>query len=276
MADFHRPAQPCCPDQPRFRQQLPLRHVAVVKGLLAGLQVAADQQVMARRGGRDPGPGVPALAPGTLACGPDLPPALVPQQPLHRLRTGHLRARREDEREVRGDPQHVGLSVLLEELPQPRAAAVDLVPAGEIEGQPAGVAVRADARGQLPLGAEPQVRWQAHDQRRHRVFDMLAGDPLPRADQRVPGLLPHQRYVHRVNPVRYPAGAAHVMALHARRRRARLLLPGLVDRRDHPAPAPPAPPRRSLQPGRREPADLAHRRRRVPRRPVQQPLHPVR
>ena len=45
---------------------------------------------------------------------------------------------------------------------------------------------------------------------------------------------------HRVNPVRDPAGAAHVLALHARRRRARLLLPGLVGRRDHQAPAPPA------------------------------------
>ena len=61
---------------------------------------------------------------------------------------------------------------------------------------------------------------------------------------------------HRVNPVRDPAGAAHVLALHARRRRARLLLPGLVGRRDHQAPAPPAPPGRGLQPGRREPADL--------------------
>ena len=53
--------------------------------------------------------------------------------------------------------------------------------------------------------------------------------------------------------------------------------PGRSRRSPHRQPAPPpAPPRRLLQAGRREPADLAHRCQRVPRRPVQQPLHPVR
>ena len=92
----------------------------------------------------------------------------------------------------------------------------------------------------------------------------------------VPGLLPHQRHVHRVDPVRHPARAAHVLAFHPGGRLARLLLAGLVDRRDHQAAPPPAAPRRPVQAGRREPADLAHRRQRVPRRPVQQPLRPVR
>ena len=77
---FHRPSQPGCPDQPGLGQQLSLGHVAVVKGQLAGLQVAADQQVMPRGGGGDPRPGVPALALGALAGGADLPAPLVLQQ----------------------------------------------------------------------------------------------------------------------------------------------------------------------------------------------------
>ena len=137
---LHRPAQPCCPDQPRLGQQLALGHVAVVKGQLAGLQVAADQQVMARRGGGDPGPGVPALALGALALRTGPPtgacPSAAASPPPHRSPSCPAG---EGEREVRGDPQHVGLPALLEELPQLGAAAVDLVPAGEIEGQPVGV-----------------------------------------------------------------------------------------------------------------------------------------
>ena len=43
-----------------------------------------------------------------------------------------------------------------------------------------------------------------------------------------------------------------------------------------PARPPPATARRFLQTGRREPADLSHRRQRVPGRAVQQPLRPVR
>jgi len=48
---FNRPAQPCCPDQPGLGQQLAFGYEAVVKGQLAGPQVAADQQVVARRQG---------------------------------------------------------------------------------------------------------------------------------------------------------------------------------------------------------------------------------
>ncbi len=63
---FCRPSQAGGPDQPRFRQRLAFGDMAVAKGQLAGLQVAAHQQVMARRGGSDPGPGMPPLAPGPL------------------------------------------------------------------------------------------------------------------------------------------------------------------------------------------------------------------
>ena len=55
-----------------------------------------------------------------------------------------------------------------------------------------------------------------------------------------------QRQVHRVDPVRHPARAPHVLAFHPGGRLARLLLPGLVDRPDH-QPAPPAAPRGLLQ-----------------------------
>ena len=45
---FNRPAQPCRPDQPGLGQQLTFGYEAVVKGQLAGLEVAANEQVMAR------------------------------------------------------------------------------------------------------------------------------------------------------------------------------------------------------------------------------------
>src|SRR6266568_5145714 len=45
---FYWPAEPGGADQPGLGQQLSFGHPAVVKGQLAGLEVAADQQVMAR------------------------------------------------------------------------------------------------------------------------------------------------------------------------------------------------------------------------------------
>ena len=62
-----RPAQPGRPDQPGLGRHLPLGHEAVVKRQLTGLQVTADQQAAPRRGGAEPGPGVPALALGAAA-----------------------------------------------------------------------------------------------------------------------------------------------------------------------------------------------------------------
>ena len=276
MADFYRPSQPGCPDQPCLGQQLAFGDVAVVKGQLAGLQVAADQQVVPRRRGGDPRPGVPPFALRALAGRADLPAPRVLCQAFHRFGTGQPRPAGHRDREVRRDPQHVGLALGLKELPQLGAAAVYLVPADEIKGQAVGVAAGADVHGQLSLGAELQVQRQAHDQRRHRVLDVLAGDPLPRPGQRVPGALPHIRQVHRVDPVRHPARAPHVLAFHPGGHLAGLLLAGLVDRPDHQPAPPPATARGFGQAGHREPADLAHRGERVPRCAVQQPLHPVR
>jgi hypothetical protein len=61
--------------------------------------------------------------------------------------------------------------------------------------------------------AAPLVR-QPHDQGLDRVLDMLLQDPLPGADQRVPGPGPHIRQADRVDPVCHPARAPHVLPLH--------------------------------------------------------------
>ena len=45
---FNRPAQPCRPDQLGLGCQLSFGYVAVVEGQFAGLEVAADEQVVAR------------------------------------------------------------------------------------------------------------------------------------------------------------------------------------------------------------------------------------
>jgi hypothetical protein len=45
---FYRPSQPGCPDQAGLGKQLSFWDVAVMKGQLASLEVAADEQVMAR------------------------------------------------------------------------------------------------------------------------------------------------------------------------------------------------------------------------------------
>jgi hypothetical protein len=87
---------------------------------------------------------------------------------------------------VRGDPQNVGLAAGFQELPQVRAGTVDLVPGDEIEAGPVGVRVRADPGGQLPLCPELQPGGSPVFSDRTGVRDLLAGDPLPGADQRVP------------------------------------------------------------------------------------------
>ena len=143
-----------------------------------------------------------------------------------------------------GDPQHVGLAAGFEELPQLGAAAVDLVPADEVEAG----SRRRTASAQMSMASCPLVR-NCRSSGSPMTSDVTGssmcsrGDPLPGADQRVPGLLPHIGQVHRVDPVRHPARAPHVLPLHPGRGLAGLLLPGLVDRPDHQAA--PARPRRA-------------------------------
>src|SRR5258708_13364137 len=66
---FYRPAEAGGADQPGLGQELPVGDPAVVKGQVPGLQVAADQQLVARGGGGEPRPGIPALAFGAVARG---------------------------------------------------------------------------------------------------------------------------------------------------------------------------------------------------------------
>jgi hypothetical protein len=98
-------------------------------------------------------------------------------------------------------------------------------PRSEIEPQAVGVRAGADIDGQLSRGAELKIQRQPHDHRCHRILDVLTGDPLPRADQRVPGLLPHIGLVHRIDPVRHLPRAPQVLALHPGGRLARLSCP---------------------------------------------------
>jgi hypothetical protein len=277
VADFYRPSQPGGTDQPGLGQHLAFGHVAVAEGQFPGLEVTADEQVVTRGGGGDPRPGVPALAFGAAARGADLLAPRVLQRRLDCLRAGQLRARGQGEREVRRHAQHVRLAVVLEELAQLRAAAVDLIAAGEIEAGAVGVCAGADVDGQLPLGAEPQIQRQAHDQGLRRVGDVLGGDPLAGADQRVPSLFPDVGQVDGVDAVGHPARAPQVLPLDPGGGLAGLFLPGLVDRPDHQLPAPPFPaPGCLLQPGHREPAHHGHRGQGVPARMIQQPLGLVR
>src|ERR1035441_9166855 len=91
-----------------------------------------------------------------------------------------------------------------------------------------------------------------------------------------PGLSPpHVRQVHRVDAVRDPARAAHVLPFHARGRR-NPASPGPSHRAPRPSSAVGATGATGVQSGCRIAPDLAHRRRFVPRGTVQQPLRPSR
>jgi hypothetical protein len=70
---FDRPSQVGRAYQPGLGQQLSAGHPAVVEGQLPGPQVAAGQQVVARAGGGEPRPGIPALALGAVASGAGFP-----------------------------------------------------------------------------------------------------------------------------------------------------------------------------------------------------------
>jgi hypothetical protein len=133
---------------------------------------ATYQQVMTGTGRGHQSPGIPALALGTPARGPDLPPADAFQQPTGRFRAGEDEAAGQSEVKAARDPQHVGLVAVFEELPQFSAGVVDLVPADEIEPDAVGERLGGDLDGQLALGAEHQIIGQAHDERTHRVADL--------------------------------------------------------------------------------------------------------
>ena len=119
----------------------------VAERQLAGLEVAADEQVVPREGGGQPrtrrthaGAWSPSGRGHLLAAGGRLAAASAPAS-FPAARHGHA--------EVPRDAQHVGLAAGLEAFPQLGAAAVDLIPA-EIEAYVVGERLSDDVDG-LPL-----------------------------------------------------------------------------------------------------------------------------
>lgn len=232
--------------------------------------------MMAGRGGGDPRPGVPALPLGPLAGGADLPPAVVSPQARGGLGAGHPRPSGQVQQESGGDPQDIGLLSGFQEVPQAGAGLVHLVPADEVEAHPVGESVRQDLRGEFSLGMETQAGGQPHRSGPYRVGDVLGGDPLPGADQGVPGLFPHVGQVHSVDAVGDPSGAAHVLAFDPGGRRALFLPAGLVQGTDRHGARATAAASRLVQSRRGEPAAPAHCLPGVPGRAVEEPLGPAR
>jgi hypothetical protein len=71
LAEFEDwPAQPGRPDQPGRGDRLAVQHVAEVVCQPVGCEMAADQQVVARGGGVQARPGIPALPLGARPSGP--------------------------------------------------------------------------------------------------------------------------------------------------------------------------------------------------------------
>ncbi len=174
----------------------------------------------------------------------------------------------EGERERLRYPQHVPLAVFFQVAAQRRAAAVDLITAGEVDVHAVGAGIAQDLDRQLALGRERQVRGQPHPLACAGVIEVLTRDPLPEPDQRVPGVLADVGQVHGVDPVDDPAGASHVLAFDAGGGRAVLLLTGLIQRPD-PQPGAPGD---GVKAGDDEPPDHAHHLEGVPAGVVQQPL----
>jgi hypothetical protein len=77
-----------------------------------------------------------------------------------------------------------------------------------------------------------QALGQGHGQRVRRVADVPGRDPLPGADQRMPGLLAHIRQVHRGDAIGNLAHASQILPFDAGRGSALLGLAGLIDRPD--------------------------------------------
>jgi len=88
----------------------------------------------------------------------DFPAAPGGQQRDGGLLAGQPDAAGRGEIEVRRNPQHVGLAAGFQVLPQLGAAAVDLIPAGEVQADALSEDLAEQVDGQLPLGAEGQAR----------------------------------------------------------------------------------------------------------------------
>nr|WP_236051651.1 hypothetical protein [Nonomuraea cypriaca] len=122
--------------------------------------------------------------------------------------------------------------MFLQEGAQLGAGAVDLVAGDEVDDDAVEVGIGEQADGQFALGGEGQVEGQAGGDRRDGVGDLLGGDPLAGADQRVPGPGSDVGQVDGVDAVVDAACAAHVLTLDTGCGLSLLLLAGLVQRAD--------------------------------------------
>src|SRR5262249_39625489 len=134
---FYRPSEPGSADQPGHAHALALRRETVVEGQLTSAQMAADQQVMPRRGGTQHPPRIPALPLGAGPGGAALPGAGAGEQAAGRLGARRRDARRRGRGEGGPAPQHTALAAFFEDLAQRGAIAVALAPAGEVQPGPA-------------------------------------------------------------------------------------------------------------------------------------------
>src|SRR5512142_446352 len=96
-----------------------------------------------------------ALAPGSGPGRADLAVA-AGGEPGGGVRAGQPLPAGQGQAEVPRHPQDIGLAAVLEELPQLRAAAVDLVAAEEIEADAVRERLGGNADGELSFGAELQ------------------------------------------------------------------------------------------------------------------------
>jgi hypothetical protein len=130
--------------------------------------------------------------------------------------------------------------VLFQEGAQLGAGSIDLVVGDEVDADAVAPGVGEQADGQFAFGGEDQVQGQAGGDGGDRIGDLLGGDSLAGADQRVPGPGADVGEADGVDAVVDAACAAHVLALDASCGLALFLLAGLVECSDGQAVGPAA------------------------------------
>ncbi len=240
--------------------------VAVEVGLVGGVgQVAAHQQVVAGAGGGDPRPRVETLSLGPWP-GRGAGPGLGAHQLQRLVGAGRALGVQGDGERAR-HTQDVPDATVLAERAQGLVAAVHLVPGQPWRQDAGGVQVGEDVHRELRFGLELHAVGHPGAVAACGVGGPLLRQVQPGADLSVTtgaGV----GAVHDVDGVGDLPGAADVLSLDPGGVFALLLLPGLVQHRHRGV--------RVAQVFDDEVPHHAHRRVRVPHRPVEQALHPVR
>jgi hypothetical protein len=266
VAYLYRPAAPGYADQGGKRAGPAVRLVAVEVGQVAGVgEAGADEQVVAR--GRS-GQICPAVVP--LALGPVPGRSGLPAAGRDESRGvigADLLPRRQGDPERAGDLQHVPGTPGFQEAAQFRVPPVDLVAGHPRRAAPLREEFFHDLGGELRLGLELQVIRHPGDAAPSPVIGPVLRHIQASRDDRVPGRGGVAGVDH-VDAVGDPPGTAQVLALHPGGVLAGLLLPGLVDHQHRIG--------WLAQVACRELPNRGHRRKCVPGRASQQPLHPVR